>query len=63
MRQYIEIDIILGDSFVHTMRVSTLLADGVDALGLPVFSLAKIKQHVENRLPTLKGKDYRLCLN
>lgn len=63
MRKYIEIDIMLGDRFVHTMRVSTLLADSVDAFGLPVFSLTKIKRHVESRLPTLKGKDYRLCLN
>lgn len=63
MRKYIEFDIMLGDKFIHTMRVSTLLADSVDAFGVPVFSLEKIKRHIESRLPTLKGKNYILCPN
>lgn len=63
MRKYIAFDIMLGDKFVHTVRVSTLLADNIDAFGVPSFSLSKIKQHIESRLPSLKGKDYRLCPN
>lgn len=63
MRNYIEFDIMLGERFVHTMRVSILLADSVDAFGLPTFSDDKIRRHVESRLPSLKGKNYQLCPN
>lgn len=63
MRNYIEFDIMLGERFVHTMRVSILLADSVDALGVPTFSYDKIRLHVESRLPSLKGKNYQLCPN
>lgn len=58
MRNYIEFDIMLGERFVHTMRVSILLADSVDAFGVPTFSDDKIRLHVESRLPSLKGKNY-----
>lgn len=63
MCKFISFDIMIGDQFIHTIAVSTLLADSIDRFGRPVFSPRKLSDHVISRLPTLRGKNFRLCHN
>ena len=59
--KFINIDVMLRGRFVHTFRISTLLADRIAPDGTPVFSAERIQAHVESRLPSLKGKPYNIC--
>lgn len=60
--KYIIVDIMLNGQFLHTMQISTLLADEFDH-GIPVFSVDVLKKHIIGRLPSLKGKDFKVCPN
>lgn len=60
-RKFIDIDVMLRGRFVHTFRISTLLADKIDPDGKPVFSAKRIEEHIESRLPSLKGQPYNIC--
>lgn len=57
-RKFIDIDVMLRGRFVHAFRVSILLADSVTSDGKPVFSTERLKDHLESRLPSLKGQPY-----
>ena len=59
--KYVDIDVMLHDRFVHTFRVSILLADKINTDGKPEFSGERLREHIENRLPSLKGKPYNIC--
>lgn len=48
----------LRGQFVHTFRISTLLADSIDSKGIPTFSTSTLQEQIESRLPSLKGKPY-----
>lgn len=61
MRKYIDIDVMLRGRFIRTLRIPTLLAEGISADGKPVFSRAAVCSHIESRLPSLKGKPYNIC--
>lgn len=63
MCKFISFDIMIGDQFIHTIAVSTLLADSIDRFGRPDFSPGRLGEHIESRLPTLRGKKYHLCRN
>lgn len=60
-RKFIDIDVMLRGRFVHTFRISALLADSIDSNGIPTFSISTIQELIENRLPSLKGKPYNIC--
>lgn len=60
-RKFIDIDVMLRGRFVHTFRISTLLADGIASDGKPIFSPKRLEQHIESRLPSLKGQPYNIC--
>lgn len=60
MRKFVNIDVMLRGRFVHTFRISTLLAECVDPSGLPVFSFERVKAHIESRIPSLKGQPYNI---
>ena len=59
-RKFIDMDVMLRGRFVHTFRISTLLADKIDTDGKPVFSAKRIEEHIESRLPSLKGQPYNI---
>ena len=59
--KYIEVDVMLRDRFVHTFRISTLLAERIDPDGKPVFSAERVQAHIESRMPSLKGQPYNIC--
>ena len=61
-RKYILADVMLAGRFVHTFRISILLADKIDSYGQPIFSNERLRNHIESRLPSLKGKPYNICL-
>lgn len=60
-RNFIDIDVMLRGQFVHTFRISTLLADSIDSKGIPTFSISTLQEQIESRLPSLKGKPYNIC--
>lgn len=59
--KYISLDVMLRGRFVHTFRISTLLAERIGSDGKPVFSVNRIQSHIEERLPSLKGQPYKIC--
>ncbi len=59
--KYINIDVMLRGRFVHTFRISTLLAERIESDGRPVFSANRIQSHIEERMPSLKGQPYNIC--
>lgn len=59
--KYINVDVMLHGRFVHTFRISTLLAEYIDTDGKPVFNADRISEHIESRLPSLKGQPYNIC--
>lgn len=59
--KFIDIDVMLRGKFVHTFRISTLLADGITSDGTPIFSAQQLEKHIESRLPSLKGQPYNIC--
>lgn len=61
MRKYFDIDVMLCGRFVHTFRISVLLADKICPDGTPVFSIDRLEKHIESRLPSLKGQPYNIC--
>lgn len=61
MRKYFDIDVMLRGRFVHTFRISVLLADKISPDGTPVFSIDRLEKHIESRLPLLKGQPYNIC--
>lgn len=58
--KYINIDVMLRGRFVHTFKISTLLAERI-VDGKPVFSANRLAEHIESRMPTLKGEPYNIC--
>jgi len=60
LAKYINIDVMIHDRFVHTFRISSLLAERIED-GKPVFSVERIQRHIESRLPSLKGQPYNIC--
>ena len=58
----IQFDIMLDGRFVCTMR-PPLTLDLIDRFDgdEPVVSLEAIQRYVEQKRPSLKGKDYRIC--
>ena len=61
MRKYFDIDVMLRGRFVHTFRISVLLADAISPEGKPVFSIDRLEKHIEARMPSLKGQPYNIC--
>lgn len=61
MRKYFDIDVMLRGRFVHTFRISVLLADAFSPDGKPVFSIDRLEKHIESRMPSLKGQPYNIC--
>lgn len=61
-RKFILADVMLAGRFVHTFRIPVLLADKIDSSGNPIFSIERLRTHIENRLPSLKGKPYNIFL-
>lgn len=59
--KYIAVDVMLRGRFVHTFRISTLLADRIDENGKPVFSAERVLAHIESRMLSLKGQPYNIC--
>lgn len=59
--KFINIDVMLRGRFVHTFRLSSLLADKIDNDGKLVFSVTRIQSHIEERLPSFKGQPYNIC--
>ncbi len=55
------LDVMLRGRFVHTFRISALLADKIDTDGKLIFSVEKIQSHIESRMPSLKGQPYNIC--
>lgn len=60
-RKFIDIDVMLRGRFVHTFRISMLLADGTTSDGMPIFSTRQLAEYIESRLPSLKGQPYNIC--
>lgn len=61
MKKYIDIDVMLRGRFVHTFRVSALVADSISPDGKLNFSAERVMRHIESRMPSLKGQPYNLC--
>ena len=61
-RKYVLADVMCNGRFVHTFRISVLLADKIDSSGNPKFSIERLRNHIESRLPSLKGKPYNIFL-
>lgn len=59
-RKFIDIDVMLRGRFVHTFRISTLLADGKTLDGMPIFTTRRLKEYIESRLPSLKAQPYNI---
>ena len=59
--RYIFLDVMLRGRFIHTFRISSLLADGVGSDGKLIFSVDRIQSHIEERMPSLKGQPYNIC--
>lgn len=59
--KYIFLDVMLHGRFIHTFRISTLLAERISDDGKPVFSVDRIQSHIEERMPSLKGQPYNIC--
>lgn len=60
MRKYFDIDVMLRGRFVHTFHIPALMADGITSDGKPIFSPERLEQHIESRLPSLKGQPYNI---
>lgn len=63
LKKFYDLDVMIRDRFVRTFRISVMLADRIDPDGKPVFSYEKVCNHIESRMPSLKGKPYRICLD
>lgn len=61
VKKFFDADIMLRGRFVHTMRISILVADKIDIDGTPVFSESRLRQHIVNRLPSLKNEPFTIC--
>lgn len=59
--KYIFIDVMLRGRFVHTFKISTLLAERIESDGTPTFSVNRIQSHIEERMSSLKGQPYNIC--
>ena len=60
MRKYFDIDVMLRGRLVHTFRISVLLADAISPDGKPVFSIDRLENHIDSRMPSLKGQPYNI---
>lgn len=58
----ITFDVMLNERFVCTMRIP-LTFDMIDDYDgdTPIVNLKAIEHYVEDKRPSLKGKDYRIC--
>lgn len=60
----ISFDIMIGERFIATMKINLtleLISDYID--DVPSISYNALIKHVEERKPSLKGKDYRIIFN
>ena len=60
----ISVDIMIGERFIETMKINLtfdLISDYID--DVPAISYNSLIKHVEQRKPSLKGKDYRIIFN
>ena len=60
----ISVDIMIGDRFIATIKINLtldLISDYID--DVPAISYNALIKHVEERKPSLKGKDYRIIFN
>ena len=54
----------IGDRFIATIKINLtldLISDYID--DVPAISYNALIKHVEERKPSLKGKDYRIIFN
>ena len=54
----------IGERFIATMKINLtleLISDYID--DVPSISYNELIKHVEERKPSLKGKDYRIIFN
>lgn len=54
----------IGDRFIATMKINLtlgLISDYID--DVPALSYNALVKHVEERKPSLKGKEYRIIFN
>lgn len=58
--KHIDVDVMIGDKFFHTFRVSMLIAEGIADDGKPIVDYERLCRHIEGRMPTLKGKRYKI---
>ncbi len=58
------LDIMLHDRFVCTLRMPVTfdMIEDYDEMGGVIINLDKVQEYVENKRPSLIGKDYRICL-
>ena len=61
MPKQFSVDIMINDRYIHTMEISTLLADKIGPDGRPAISVEKLCENIEKRLPSLKGQQYNVC--
>lgn len=61
VKKFFDADIMLRGRFVHTMRISILVADKLDHDGTPIFSESRLRQHIVSRLPSLKNEPFTIC--
>ena len=60
----ISVDIMIGERFIATMKINLtldLISDYTD--DVPALSYNALIKHIEERNPSLKGKDYRIMFN
>lgn len=55
----LKFDVMLGERFCATLTLPAVMADGVDG-GRYFVTEETLRRFVERRLPTLKGKRYRI---
>lgn len=61
MMNKVIVDIMANDRFIATMRIEPSLRMVIDYYGdKPVVSMRALCREVEERRPSLRGKDYRL---
>lgn len=58
--KHFDVDVMIGDKFIHTFHVSTLMAEGIADDGKPIVDYERLCRHIEGRMPTLKGKRYKI---
>ena len=54
MKEIVRVDIMLNDMFIHTIKYSHEADCPIDE--------CRLIEYVEDRLPTLKGKDFKLFI-